>query len=164
MLIIAGTLYFVQQENQREAIEAQTSKTNELIQEVKTLTLEVRDLGKDNKRLSEQNRNYSYCNAVLFAKYTQTLEPIVIEDLDKCLFTSFPAEEGESSGTFFTPQTTQPSNSVQPSTGNPQTPRNPNGSPNTPNDPRNPNNLLTIPNILELNNPCLKLLQIKTCQ
>jgi type II secretory pathway pseudopilin PulG len=163
VLMIAGVSYYIQQERNRKAIEEQTSTTNQLIEEVKTLTLEVRNLSRDNKQISEQSRNYIYCNAVLFAKYTQDQQPIVIEDLEKCLFTSFSQDRGgEQQRTSIQGgnmgQLLQPDASPQPSTGDPQTPRNPN-------DPEEPsNNILTIHDLLEINEPCLDVIGlIKTC-
>lgn len=40
VLLIAGIAYYLQQERQRESIDKQTERTNELIQEVKELSEE----------------------------------------------------------------------------------------------------------------------------
>lgn len=87
VLVIAGTAYFVQQERQRTAINEQIAQTNKLIDQLKVI-------GNENKALNRQNRDFAYCNAVLLAKYTQDQSPIVIEDLNKCVLTSFPKDEG----------------------------------------------------------------------
>lgn len=151
MLIIAGILYYAQQERQRQAIDLQTSRTNELIREVKQLS-------EENKRLNQQNRDYTYCNAILFAKYTQDEEPIIIEDLEKCVFNSFkdpesqPSEEAQSNAqSSLPPRQSQPAPlqpSRSPQTTNPTTRTPTPFFPNTPTQPTQPNNPL-IPDELE---------------
>ncbi len=92
ILIIAGVIYYDQQAEQKRAIDKQTSVTNELILKVKAISEQNVELSKQNKEINEQNRNYAYCNASVLAKYTQDLMPIIIDDLNKCLFTSYPRE------------------------------------------------------------------------
>lgn len=70
--------------------------------QVKVISEQNRELSKQNKELSEQGRNYAYCNSSVLAKYTQDLQPIIIDDLNKCLFTSYPREtEVQSNGSTF---------------------------------------------------------------
>lgn len=173
MLIIAGILYFVQQERQRYAINKQTETTNQLIREVKAL-------GEDNKKYAKQARDYAYCNAVLLAKYTQTQEPIVIDDLDKCVLTSFPDSQGvdtvlkdratvflsEPNPTLGTEVMTPSGETVEvdkPVTFPPTPTPTPTPKPDNHLTPAEP--LLTIPNVLQLNTPCLNVLGlVKTCK
>lgn len=172
VLLIAGVTYYIQQEKQRQAIEVQSERTNQLITEVK-------DLSEQNRRLNEQNREYAYCNAVLLAKYTQTQEPIIIEDLEKCTLTSFKSEEKEpqekqpnsqASNNQSQPQqsimqsqgpesTTRPIIQVPTNAKTPQSPEEPINETSTPS-----NNLLDLGDSLEVNTPCINVLGlIKTC-
>ncbi len=108
-MLVAGVIYYAQQAEQKRAIDKQTEKTNELILQVKVISEQNRELGQQNKELSEQSRNYAYCNSSVLARYTQDLQPIIIDDLNKCLFTSYPREtQVESNGLFFTNPYTAP--------------------------------------------------------
>lgn len=147
----------------REATQKETDQTTELVKEVKRLS-------EENKRLNATSNSYAYCNAVLVAKYTQTLKPITIEDLEKCILISFPEPE------------TSPSTSIN-LTRQPvaQQPTENNQTPNQPNSPVQPNNPtptqetppderveVSVPSILGLPGikleSCVDLLMlIKTC-
>lgn len=155
LFVVAGTLYYIQQERQRGAIEEATSKTNELILEV--------------RKIAEQDRNYSYCNAVLIAKYTQDQQPIFIEDLDKCIFSSFPRGEGPSEGvqsnaqTFLMPQNASTPSPQQPTNIQPASPVQP-VTPTNPNTPATTAPTLNVPNLLQVTTPCINALGvIRTC-
>lgn len=171
VLLIAGIIYYVQQERQTAAIDEQAKQTNELIREVKRLS-EV------NKTLNEQNRNYTYCNAMLLAKFTQTQQPIIVKDLNKCAFSSFDREEAERleiTPSRPNPVQQQTSNNRSGQTRSPasvtQKPNTPVQQPpvNTPNpvteESKPSNELLAIGDTVSINTPCLSLLGlIKTCE
>lgn len=186
ILLIAGLVNYVQEEQQRQAIDNQTSKTNQLIEE-------VRSLSQENKELNQENRNYSYCNAILLAKYTQDQQPIQIDDLEKCILTSFPQGGGPSDNAQSQVQqsfglqptgtagATAPISSMQSgSTGaviQPSSPViTPAPSPIVPATPatppltvggseQNPNQILSIPNVIILDTPCVSVIgTVKTCQ
>lgn len=153
LFVIAATLYYIQQERQRDAIEDATSKTNELILEV--------------RKIAEQDRNYSYCNAVLVAKYTQDQQPIVIEDLDRCVFKSFPRGSAPTKGvqsnaqTFLAPQNALTPSATQQSSTTPIQPASP-VQPVTPTNPNAPT--LSVPNLLQVTTPCIEAFGIiRTC-
>jgi type II secretory pathway pseudopilin PulG len=82
-LIIFAIVNAISNSRQQVALDEQTKKTNQLIEEVQKQT-------EKNKEISQQAANYAYCNAVLLAQYTQTLRAITIEDLNNCVLNSFP--------------------------------------------------------------------------
>ena len=153
VLMIAGIAYYAQQERQRIAIDLQTSRTNQLISEVKAIS-------EENQRLNRQNSNYAYCNATILAKYTQDQQPIVIDDLNACILSSFPQDSTISPVTQATiapstagsaqgAQTAQtPQSSTSPAQGGGATPTR--GRP--------------TPSILGVPLPCVNFLIIKTCR
>lgn len=172
ILTIIGFITFtvIQNNRQQATLDKTAEQTNELVKQVK-------ELSEQNKKLSQTSVNYSYCNAVLLARYTQTLAPITIEDLEKCILISFPNGQGPVTSTNdqeiisrVAPNVAR--NNSQPS----QTPSN--GS-TTPSNPATPNNNtndstttmnglnLTVPSILGLPetkvNACVNILGIKTC-
>lgn len=168
VLIVAGVGYYVQQERQRAATDYQTAQTNKLI-------LDIKKLGEQNKNLNQTSNNYAYCNAVLLSQYTQTHNAITIEDLDKCVLTSFPngvnapqqssAIQGNTptfngaalQGGTITPQASGNTNTSN-TTNNP-----PSSSPQQPASNSSP--VLTVPDLLQLNAPCLNVLgAVRTCQ
>lgn len=179
ILLILGVVYYVQQGKQTRAIKEDTAKTNQLILEVKALEEQNKDINEQNKTLNQQNKNYAYCNAVLLAKYTQDQQPIEIEDLNKCVLKSFPRDNSSTQPTAFSSiqggTQVASGDQLQPSTGTVQTnqPSAPNqpSQPSKPSEPTEPvpspqpsNQLITVPNLLQINTPCLKLLLVKTCQ
>lgn len=83
LLLIFAFIDMMNNTRQQEALDTQTKKTNELVNEVKEQT-------EKNKKISQQAANYAHCNAVLLAQYTQTLTPIQIDDLNECVLSSFP--------------------------------------------------------------------------
>lgn len=82
-LIIFGFINVTQNRAQQKSLNKQAAITNDLIAQIKALS-------EDNKKLSQTAANYAYCNSVILATYTQTSNPINIDDLDKCRFTSYP--------------------------------------------------------------------------
>lgn len=163
-LIIFGFVYAVQSERQREELAKTSDNTTNLLAEVKTIGEQNKELARQNKELSEKAARYAYCNAVILAQYTQTGQPITIEDLDKCVLTSFPEGissegngSGESSGSLQNPtsnalaqNTPSGGNSNNPSTPSvPNSPANPN-SPTTPNNPNPQTNGLVLNPSLQL--------------
>lgn len=175
ILTIIGFITFtVLQNNRQQATLDQTAaQTNELVKQVKNLS-------EQNKKLSQTSVNYAYCNAVLLSRYTQTLSPITIQDLEKCILLSFPEGTGPVTSTNnqdviaqVAPNRTQASNT--PSQGSVTPPNNNNGTGST----TNPNNgstggtttmnglNLTIPSLLGLPETkigaCVNVLGIKTC-
>lgn len=159
-LLLAGTIYFLQQQSQKEAIDRQTESTNQLILQVKDLVNEVKTIGEENRDLNKQNRNYAYCNAVLLAQYTQTRQPIVIEDLNKCVLKSFDSSVSSA------PNTSQPApkttGTSKPSSGGSQGSSGGQTGGNTPQPPAN--QIITVPGLLDVKTPCVKLLKIlNTC-
>lgn len=167
VLLIAGVTVFVQQERQRVAINEQIAQTNKLIEEVK-------DLSETNKEINEENRNFAYCNAMLLARYTQNQLPIVIEDLNKCVLSSFPENETAPQNSSSAPaEPQQPTSSVERSpaaTPSPVvTPPRAPVQPIVPTVPRNeaqsPEPLAQVPGLLELNLPCVNVLGlVRTCE
>lgn len=160
VLLIAGTIYYVQQERQRKAIEQQTSTTNQLIKEVKSIS-------EENRRLNKENRNFTYCTGVLFAKWTQEQQPIIIEDLNACALSSFPkvqapSEPGQTIENFSQEsapvQSVQPAQNVQPAAPAPQQAPSP-----TPQPTPTPSPQPASQPLLQLNVPCLNLVLIQTC-
>lgn len=103
-LIAFGTVYYLQAQATKEKLDDQVAKTNQLVEEVKVLT-------EENKENSQRAANYAYCNAYILAGYTQTLNPIQIEDLNACVVTVFPDGDGAP---------TIPQESFQQSVGNAQ--------------------------------------------
>lgn len=67
---------------------SQTSLLNDTITKLNNQATDIKNLAKDNKALNQRAINYAHCNAVIIATYTQTLSPITIKDLDKCLLES----------------------------------------------------------------------------
>lgn len=170
VLLVAGIIYYAQQERQRKAIEAQTNTTNQLINQVKAIS-------EENRRLNTENRNFTYCNAVLLARYTQEQQPTVIEDLDKCVLQSFPKDEapvtGQSQQTVTTqsvqpsiapPAVTQGVQSTQPAASQPISQPQPAPQPlPTPQPAPQPTpNPAPVP-IVNVPTPCVVILFIKTC-
>lgn len=86
-LIVFGVTSYLQNQETKSKLDEQVARTEKLAQEIKKLA-------EDNGKTSQRNANYAYCNAYLFAKYTQDGMPIVIEDLNKCVVTVFPNDEG----------------------------------------------------------------------
>ncbi len=86
-LIVFGTLNFIQNRNTESKLNEQVARTEKLANEIKVIA-------QQNKESSQRAANYAYCNAYLFAKYTQDGWPIVIEDLNKCVVAVFPNGEG----------------------------------------------------------------------
>lgn len=82
-LVIFGVINVIQNRDQQSALDKQLETTNQLVNQVKQLS-------EENKKLSQTAANYAYCNATILAKYTQTGDPITVEDLEKCKFTSYP--------------------------------------------------------------------------
>lgn len=172
LTILGLVTWAVINSNQQEAaLDKQTENTEKLLQEVKNLT-------EDNKKLNQTAVDYTYCNAVLLAKYTQTLTPITIQDLEKCILLSFPSGSGPATSSTnrdvisrINPQAARqaPSqNAPQPSGGS-NTPNRPT-TPQTPQTPsETPQNGLsvTIPSLLGLPetklDACINVLGIKTC-
>jgi hypothetical protein len=178
LLVILGLVSFVQNNAQQAALDEQSRKTNELVEQVK-------DLSEQNKKLSQTAVNYAYCNSVILARYTQNRQPITVEDLNKCVISSFPEGEGAptlediranmsgASSPFQENQVNQNQNgNSNPTPTSPTpTPENP-----TPQNPQNPiqntpsNNILTLnpsPLLpgLELNAPCLQITNLLgTCK
>lgn len=179
VLIIFALFNAVNNQKQQAAINKQTETTNELVKE-------VRDLSEQNKDLAQTAANYAYCNSILLASYTQDQAPITVEDLNKCVFTSFPDGQGAPTtasnlqGTINTSNTSRSSqtsstsgSSVQPAgNGNTQ----PSGGtvvipPSTTIQPSNSSPLLQVqptsilPSI-DLGIPCIDtgLLGIRTCR
>lgn len=172
VLVIAGIIYYVQEERQTTAIDEQAIQTNELVKEVKKLS-------EDNKELNRQNRNFTYCNAMLLAKFTQTQEPIIIKDLNKCIFSSFERDDAvnlqaPANSQIINPQrrASQPAEQSQPSRqtttpapkANP-TPAKPGTTPIKKTPKSQPSNeLLSLGDDISINTPCLNVLAlIKTC-
>lgn len=156
-LLLLGIYALVQN---REATQKETDQTTELVKEVKRLS-------EENKKLNETSNNYAYCNAVLVAKYTQTLKPITIEDLEKCILISFP-EGGTlpSTSVNLTKQpVTQESDETVQTPSSPEQPSKPSPAEETSSDERTK---VSVPSILGLPGlnvePCVNLLMlIKTC-
>jgi hypothetical protein len=88
-LIIFFFVDSVQNQKQQKSIDKQTNDTAAILQQVKNVSEQNKDLSKQNRDLSQQNAKYAYCNAVILAKYTQTGEPIKIEDLNDCVLDTF---------------------------------------------------------------------------
>lgn len=151
LLFLSYASFYIQAEQQRAAIERQTSRTDQLI-------IEIKALSEENRSLNKQNRDYAYCNSVLFAKYTQDQKPIVIDDLQKCGFSSYDREVSSPQVQSNTPAFLAPQTAPQPS----QRPATPPASNNAPSSPAQPSQMTPTPQ----NSPlCLEALQIiKTCK
>ncbi len=175
VLTIAGITLFIEQNRQRAAIDRQTSTTDNLIKEVKKLS-------EENKSLNQENRDYSYCTAQLIAKYTRDQEPITIEDLRTCELTSFSNQQEPiaENSTNVTTQSIQPSSvsatqTTRPASNTSTGSSTTNNTTNTTNNPApssapvqnttpQPSPILSVPNLLQLNTPCLNILgAVKTC-
>ena len=176
VLVIAGTAYFIQQERQRTAINEQIAKTNQLIEQTNKLGEETKKLSEDNKRLNQENKDYAFCTAQLIAKYTRDGQGITIDDLRTCALSSFaPGSEprgltGDIENTALQEVMRSDGNVVEvprPIAPTPTSPTNPtNPTPNNQgNQQQNSSDLLEVPNVLDLNLPCLNVLGlIKTCK
>lgn len=120
-MVIVGFVNVQQNKAQQDSLDKQVAATNQLIAELKSLS-------EQNKKLSQTAANYAYCNALILAKYTQTGDPISIEDLDKCKFTSYPSNTAAQS--FNSGQVTQPTQNVQVASNPPTTPAQSSGGNN----------------------------------
>lgn len=87
LLVVFGAMTYLQNQQTKSKLDEQVAETNRLAQELKVIA-------NQNKENSQRAANYAYCNAYLFAKYTQDGLPILIEDLNKCVVTVFPNGEG----------------------------------------------------------------------
>lgn len=101
VLIILAVIDFSRESEQQTTLQEQTKKTNQLIQQVKQES-------EANERISKEAANYAYCNSILLSAYTQTLQPIEIKDIDKCILSSF------SKGTIVSPNKEVQQNSAMP--------------------------------------------------
>ncbi len=144
-LVVFALIANIQDQKQQQALDEQTKKTSELIEQVKTLT-------EENKKTSQQAANYAYCNAVILAQYTQNYSPISIKDLNTCVLESFP------NSTIVTPKAssiTSGSNSNQSTTPTPT-------QNNSQSNAQNNNNVGTTPtNVLpglQIELPCVSAL------
>jgi type II secretory pathway pseudopilin PulG len=151
-LVIFGFVYAVQAQRQQEAIDKTNENTSNVLAQVKILSEQNKELAKQNKESSEKAARYAYCNAVILARYTQTGEPIKIEDLDKCVLSSFPEGLSATSGETNTSNTSSTSSAAggsvaqsTPSGGGSNTPSAPTtpSNPSTPTNPTNPTNPTT---------------------
>lgn len=77
--LIAGLLIL------RSQNAGQTALINDAIGKLNSQATTIENLAKDNKALNQQQINYTYCNAVIIARWTQTQQPIQIKDLNKCV-------------------------------------------------------------------------------
>ena len=166
ILIILGILAVIQNNKQQSSLDEQNRKVTELVQEVKKLS-------EQNKSLAESSVNYSYCNSMLFSAYTQNLQPIVVEDLNKCVYKSFPngvsnlqsattntapkqsgytAPQAQSQSAPTTQNRVAPGNSSNTPSNSNATPPQPNSNANEPLIKLGP--LPTLPN-LQISTPCL---------
>lgn len=181
ILVILGLVSYVQNNAQQASLDEQSRKTNELVQQVK-------ELSEQNKKLSQTSVNYAYCNSVILARYTQDRKPISVDDLNKCIISSFPEGQGaptleqtlsnmssDANSSANTEDNVKAnSNSVQSTSPvatnqtiptEPKSPQSP-----TPSDNKPTNNLLTLtpstvlPGV-KLNTPCLKVSNLlDTCR
>lgn len=87
ILIVLGLVSFVQNNTQQMALDEQSKRTSELVGQVK-------ELSEQNKKISQTAVNYTYCNSMILATYTRDQKPISIDDLNKCVISSFPRGEG----------------------------------------------------------------------
>lgn len=143
LLIIFAVVGYSQDKDQTQALEEQTRKTNELIEQ--------------ERKVSQQAANYAYCNAVLLSQYTQNQVPITIEDLNTCVLTSYPDSTVTGpdgvimpSGSSSPATSTTPSNTTNRSTATPApVSSNPTPSPiaPTPTNPVNPQPTTTNPEV-----------------
>ena len=164
---MAGLILFMflltsQGSRQQHAIEDETARINQLVEK-------INQLSEENKKLNETNVNYAYCNAVIVAKYTQTQEPIEIEDLNECILKSFPNASLNGENRLNAPnQNQKPVESSNPNqlqsdnssstTLQPQEPNQPQPKPEEPQQPQE--SILDLFPLLELN-PCLDVLVIR---
>lgn len=88
--VIFGVITVIQNRDQQTSLDKQLENTRELIGQVKALS-------EENKKLSQTAADYAYCNATILAKFTQTGDPITVEDLAKCKYTSYPNNGGPTS-------------------------------------------------------------------
>lgn len=91
LLLILAYVNAISNNKQQESLDESLKKTAQLTEEVKRLS-------EANIKLNQTSVNYSYCNAVLVAQYTQTLLPIQIKDLNACILQSFPDSKVSTGG------------------------------------------------------------------
>lgn len=63
------------------------------------LSTDIKTLATQNKQLAAENKAYTKCIANVFAKYTQDRQPVIIEDLEKCVTSSLTQTNPQPPGT-----------------------------------------------------------------
>jgi hypothetical protein len=101
---------------QKSLIEQEVQKTNQIASDNNKLSRVIQKLSEENKQLNQTTLNYAYCNAVLVAQYTQTLQPITIVNLNDCVLKNLSdtAAQGVIKGTTVPSSSKSPASSSNP--------------------------------------------------
>lgn len=116
IIILALLLLWQNYNNGRKANTTlgQIAKLSEKVQQLgednKALSQQNRDLSKQNKDLSQKQVDYTKCGFELFAKFTRDGQPIAIQDLARCVFSSPSTSSSPASSALVASQRQSPGN------------------------------------------------------
>lgn len=161
LLLIPGLTFYTEQRAQRQAINDQSDRIEQLVSQV--------------DKTAKQNQDYIYCNSLLLAQYTQTQQPIVIKDLKKCQTEPANIQQQIEGSRGATAQPVPMNDTELMSPTVTQRPAQTQGSSSptpsqTPADEQNQttqeqDKLLSIPNLLDVSVPCVDVAGLlKTCK
>lgn len=86
LLIASVTLAYAYDDSRKTSKIAQDTKA--IVEDIKVLIANNKELNEDNNKISRKNQTLVRCVAKILADYTQTQQPIILSNLDKCITSS----------------------------------------------------------------------------